>query len=133
MSDMTAAVLGSLASPDALTMVAELLERHEGATVTELEKATGLPQPTVTRTLQALARAGLLNRDRPTKAYTVASPEAVRRLLDEASALALAVLKARTGDAESLQRRVRKSRLSTAPGSRPTRKSRSRSDGFNSK
>lgn len=114
MTDMTAVVFASLASPEAIGLLVQLLERDElGATVTELQAATELPQPTVTRALQALAQAGLLSRDRTTKAYAVASPEAVRHLLDQASDLALGALKARTVETEALQRRVRKSRLST--------------------
>lgn len=114
MSDMTAAVFGSLATSEAIGLVTQLLERDEaGATVTELQEATDLPQPTVTRALQALAQAGLLSRDRTTKAYAVASPEAVRHLFDQATGIALGALKTRTDETEALQRRVRKSRLST--------------------
>jgi DNA-binding IclR family transcriptional regulator len=121
MSEMTATVFGSLASSEALAIVVKLLEvGADGATVTELHEATDLPQPTVTRNLQALAAAGLLTRDRTTKAYAIGTAEDVRRLLDQASEIALRGLQRRTTETEALQRRVRKSRLSTAKGQRRT-------------
>jgi DNA-binding IclR family transcriptional regulator len=118
MTDMTAAVFDALGSTEAVDLVVRLLgQGAAGATVGQLQEAASLPQPTVTRALQCLLRVGILKRDQTTKAYVVASAEDTRRLLDQASELALAALKTRTAETESLQRRVRKTRLSSAKGS----------------
>jgi len=117
MTDMTAAVFDALGSAEAVALVVRLLEEGaSGATVSQLQEATELPQPKVTRALQGLFRVGILRRDQTTKAYVVASAEDTRRLLDQASELALAALKTRTDETESLQRRVRKTRLSSTKG-----------------
>ena len=117
MDDQTAEVFASLGTSEALGLVIELLERPAGATVSDLENHCGLRQPTVTRLTQALARAGVLERDPKTRVYSLSAAEETRRLIDGATELALLALKARASTTQAVQRRVRKTRLKSAENS----------------
>jgi DNA-binding IclR family transcriptional regulator len=115
MRPQTAAIFASLSSAEAIELVVQLLERRQ-ATVSELVMQTGLPQPTVTRYLAELAKAGVLARERAAGPYSVAAVEETRQFLDHATTFALITLQVRTSNEQALQRRVRKSKFLSHPG-----------------
>src|ERR1700722_16422236 len=102
MTVLTARIFGSLSTLEAIELVVVLLERQNGATVTELTDLTGLAQPKVTRTLQTLARAGVVSRSQTSKAYAVTATEETRRFLDQAIDLALTTEERRVSETRAL-------------------------------
>jgi DNA-binding IclR family transcriptional regulator len=111
MRDRTAEILQALGTQEALDLVVEMLERPQGTSITELQEATAYNQPKITRTIQVLERAGLVERGQGESPLALAHAEDVRRLVDGAAALAGKALAEEVDAVTGRQRRVRKSRL----------------------
>lgn len=110
MAAQTADVFKALGSPEALSVVAVLLEQGE-ATVGDLAERTQLPQPTVSRYLKQLLQAGLITRERAHGPCTLASAGETRKLIEDAASLALRALQVRQDAERAFQRRVQKTRF----------------------
>jgi DNA-binding MarR family transcriptional regulator len=116
----TYSLLAVLSSAESLQIMLALLE--EPATVEELADRTGISRSTLSRRLDGLSQVGLTGRSRPHGAFEVAQPELFRQALEALSNLATAILKERLLAEETLNRSVRRTRLSTPEGIEPTRR-----------
>jgi DNA-binding transcriptional ArsR family regulator len=101
MSLRTAILLESLGDEAALDVVLLLLSEPEGSNVEAIVKQVELPQATVSRRLQGLEQAGLLEHDRRRKPFRLREPERVTALLRMASELSELLL---AQDAEAERR-----------------------------
>ena len=95
----TASLLAALAQEGGLDVVAVLLAAPEGMAVSAIQQAVGLPQATVTRRLQELSAAGLIEHDRRGGPFRFREVERVKALLRDASELTERLLE-RDQDAE---------------------------------
>lgn len=83
----TALLLAALGQEGALDVVLVLLREEGEWSVGQIQKAVGLPQPTVTRRLQELATAGLVDHGRRGQPYRLREPGRLSTLLADASRL----------------------------------------------
>jgi DNA-binding transcriptional ArsR family regulator len=107
--DQTTRIFKALASEDRLSVVLLLLSRD--ASEKEIVMALEIPQQSATRHLTALADAGLVRRERPRSRYALTDLEAIRGLLEAASALGASVAHSRLQREQSFGRAIRKTRF----------------------
>jgi DNA-binding IclR family transcriptional regulator len=88
MSARTVSLLGALSQEGALDVVIVLLKARKGESVGGIQDAVDLAQATVTRRLQELAEAGLVEQDRRKQPFRIREAERVAALLRDASELA---------------------------------------------
>jgi len=112
MDAQTYPLLSALGSTESLQIIVELLE--EPGTVEEVSRRTGVASATVSRRLDALAATGVVSRNSARAAYYLSEEELTRRVVEALSELSAAILQSRLAAEKSLQRRVRRSRLSPA-------------------
>src|SRR5262245_8860068 len=98
-------LLVALGDSEGLDIVIALFGQE--STVKQLAAATDLPQPTVTRRLAALERAGVVRRQRRKKPWELSSPAPLAALLTTASELAEVLLASDTGEERSFREAVR--------------------------
>jgi DNA-binding HxlR family transcriptional regulator len=110
----TYSVLAALGPRENLELVLELLEAPR--TYGVLRQQAGIPKSTASSRLNELTQAGLITRKRLRDPFEVACPAEVRRLLEAASELSLAVLAKRTEAEQQLARRVKRTRLRQESG-----------------
>lgn len=87
MSVRTASLLGALSQEGALDVVVVLLKARNGESVGGIQQAVGLAQATVTRRLQELSAAGLVEHERRGRPFRIREAVRVTALLRDASEL----------------------------------------------
>ncbi len=107
MPTRTPSLLAALGQNGALEVVVVLLQWPRGAGVGPIQEATGLSQATVTRRLQELSAAGLLDHLRRGYPYRLREPERVSSLLRDSSELSEHLLEADADAERAFQARVR--------------------------
>lgn len=100
----TSTLLATLGQEGALDVVLLLLSRSAGSEVGVVAEIINLPQSTVTRRLQELEAAGLVDHERRGQPYRLREPGRVSALLRDASELSGALLEL-DGDAEEAFRK----------------------------
>jgi DNA-binding transcriptional ArsR family regulator len=100
----TPRLLSGLGAEDALDIALALLDRPQ--TIGQLAEVTGLSQPTVSRRVAALRDASVVEHVRRKGTVQVRDPDAVRRLLLAASAIAGDLAGADADDEAEFRRRL---------------------------
>jgi predicted transcriptional regulator len=84
----TASLLGALSQEGALDVVVVLLKARNGKSVGSIQKSVDLAQATVTRRLQELSTAGLVEHERRGRPFRIREAARLTALLRDASELA---------------------------------------------